>query len=93
MAEAISGVVGFVLPPFIDIINTRVKNAKVRFLVSLAICLLIGVVSVGFTEGFDLNNVDTILVSGASAFTTAQLVYKQYYEDSKARISLKKTLS
>jgi hypothetical protein len=92
MPETISAIVGFVLPPFIDIINTKVTNSKVRFLISLAICLIIGLLSVGLTQGFDLNNIDTILVSGASAFTTAQLVYKQYYEDSKARVSLKRTL-
>jgi hypothetical protein len=93
MPETISAIVGFILPPFIDIINARVTNSKVRFLISLLLCLVIGLISVGVTDGFDLDNVDTILVSGASAFTTAQLVYKQYYEDSKARISLKKTLN
>ena len=93
MPETISAIVGFILPLFIDIINVRVTNSKVRFLISLFICLVIGLISVGVTDGFDLDNIDTILVSGASAFTTAQLVYKQYYEDSKARISLKKTLN
>jgi len=89
-AEAISAVVGFILPPFIDIVNTKVANTKVRFIISLVVSLVIGLVTVALTEGIDIANASSVLLAGASAFTTAQITYKQYYENSKARTGLKK---
>jgi hypothetical protein len=90
--ETLSGLVGLVLPPFIDIINVRITNTRVRFLVSLLVCLVVGLLTVLVVDGIDLQNPASILLSGASAFTTAQITYKQYYEDSKARETLKTTL-
>lgn len=91
--EAISAVVGFILPPFIDIVNTRVTNTKVRFFISLLVSLVIGLLTVFLTDGIDLSNIPSILLAGTSAFTTAQITYKQYYEESKARTQLKTFLN
>lgn len=87
--ETISAIVGFALPPFIDVVNTKITNSKVRFVVSLVVSLLIGLVTVFFTEGLDFSNPSNILLGAAAAFTTAQVTYKQYYENSKARTAVK----
>lgn len=92
MPETISAVVGLILPPVIDIVNSRVSNTKVRFIISLVICFSIGLVTVVLTDGVNIENADSVLLSGASAFTTAQLIYKQYYEESKARKTIKKMI-
>jgi hypothetical protein len=91
--ETLSGLIGFVLPPFIDVVNTRVSNTKLRFILSLLVSLLVGLVTVAVIDGLDFSNPGSILLSGASAFTTAQITYKQYYEKSTLRTEIKSNLN
>jgi len=73
--------IGFLLPPAIDLINKRIKNSDIRFWVSVAFCSIIGFGISYFTFGGIApigNIVDTIFV----VFGTAQLAYKGAYEGS-----------
>lgn len=74
--ETLEVVVGAVLPPFIQVINSRVKDASVRYLISIAICLGISVVSNVLLGTIAL--VD-ILGSGALIFASAQTTYRLYF--------------
>lgn len=73
-------IAGAVLPPVIDIINRKVANSTLRYVVSMVICLALGAV---FNLG-QLNPGD-ILTSGAIIFAAAQTVYKTYWANSGAR--------
>lgn len=78
--------IGFVLPPFIDLLNRKVPNSNLRYLISLAICLVLGALlnwqklSVGSADGF--------FMSAGLIFAEAQSVYKLYWGNSGARASL-----
>lgn len=71
---------GVVMPFIIDLVNRKISNAKLRYFVSMAICLILGAL---FNAG--KLNVGDILASGSVIFATAQTVYKTYYEKSQLR--------
>jgi hypothetical protein len=83
--EVINAVVGAFLPPFIDFINQRVVDSRVRYVISLLISLAIGFV-VSLVSG-ELNAGD-VFGGGAIVFAAAQTTYKTYYEKSEVRTKL-----
>lgn len=86
--EVLGYLVGFVLPPVIDLVNVRVSNKKVKFLIAFGISFVVGLL-------FNLDKFDNpAQLAGALSlvFTETQLVYSQYWADSKARATLKKRL-
>jgi hypothetical protein len=76
--------VGFILPPVIDLINRKVANAILRFWIAMAVCVLVGVI-VHINE---LNNLENILGSIGVIFAESQIVYKTYWANSGVRDSL-----
>lgn len=84
----LTSLVGFILPPLIDLINKRVADSKVRFLVSVSVCLGIGVLQ--NLSSLKAGDVSELLSSFAVIFTTAQLTYKLYWEKSDFRASVMK---
>ena len=87
-SQFISVVVGGILPPVIDLFVNKLENSKVRFVVSLAICL-----SVGFLLNLNkiaMGSVENILISGSIIFASAQTVYQTYWKKSDIRKKLTK---
>lgn len=80
--------IGFILPPFIDLINLKVKNTTVKFWVAMGFCVLVGVV-VNLDK---LKSPQELLGGLAIVFTTAQVTYHTYWEKSDARQALEKRL-
>lgn len=78
--EAISILVGAFLPPFIDLINVKIQEPKIRYAVSLGISLL-----VGLALSFESLDAADVLKSGALVFAAAQTTYKTYWENSVER--------
>lgn len=72
--------IGFILPPFIDGINAWIADTRLRFIVSLVFCLVVGILieyAITGTLSFEGVATQTLAVIGA-----AQLTYKRVYEDS-----------
>ncbi len=88
MNQTVEVLVGAVLPTLIDLLNRKVKNSKVKYAISLVVCLLVGVL-------FNLKALDVadVLGSGAIVFVSAQTVYKTYWDKSKARKSFDKSIT
>jgi len=83
----IANLVGFVLPPVIDLINRFIKNSNLRYLVSVLVCLLIsGVINFKAVQG---GSVDSLLTSFGLIFAEASSVYKLYWDKSAVRENLK----
>lgn len=80
MTETISLILGAILPPFIDLLTKKVANDKVRFGISMAVCILVGI-GINF-KSFDLQN---ILGSVGLVFASAQIVYRTYWRDAGIR--------
>lgn len=72
---------GFILPPFIDLINRNIANSKVRFWISMFACVAVAVV----LNLDKLNNFDELLGKASLIFAQAQIVYKTYWEKSRMR--------
>lgn len=87
MTELFELLVGTILPPLIDVLNSKVKNSNVRYALAVMMCLLVGV-----AFNYKNLNVYDFLASGAIVFASAQSIYKVYWRDSSARTSLKKAL-
>ena len=88
MTDVLGYVIGFILPPIIDLVNVRVKNDKVKFWVAMLVSVLVGVL-------FNLDkfgNPSELLGALAVVFTESQIVYKQYWEKSEARVELQKRI-
>lgn len=73
--------VGFILPPFIDMINKHVPNATAKFWIAMVVSLAVAT----FLNLDKLNNFQELLGSTALVFAEAQIVYKTYWEESKLR--------
>lgn len=79
--------IGFILPPVIDLINRKIEDRDARFWISVLFCSVVGVVVY-----YAINR--TISIDGMSAqilitFGEAQLIYKALWENSEARKELK----
>lgn len=76
---------GAVLPPVIDFLTKTVTSSKVRFYISLAVCVLVGVL-------INFNNLagSDILASVALVFSSAQVIYKTYWKESTLRADANK---
>lgn len=77
----VSNLIGLFLPPAIDLINTKVANEKARYVVSVLICMLVGVL----TNLDKLSNIDQLMANIALIFATAQTTYNLYWKKSKSR--------
>lgn len=82
----IQNLIGLVLPPVIDLINSKVASDKVRYFVSMLVCFLVGVL----TNLDKLSNMEALLANVAIIFATAQTTYNLYWKKSKVRKTLKK---
>lgn len=80
MTETISLILGAILPPFIDFLTKKVSNTKIRFGISLGVCILIGV-GISFKDF----RAEEILESVALVFTSAQVVYRTYWKNATLR--------
>lgn len=78
-------ILGATLPPFIDFINVRFSNTNVRYLISVVVCILVGVVST-FIMG-QLNLTD-VLTSAGLVFASAQTTYRLFWVDKGKKLML-----
>lgn len=76
-------IVGAILPPIIDIVNSHIEKSQHRFYVSIAICVIIGV-AMSLTELTPSDPIKSALV----VLMTAQAIYKKYWEESEVRQEL-----
>lgn len=80
MTEALSIILGGILPPFIDFLTKTVTNSKIRFWISVGICALVGALVT-----FNNPQIENIIKNIALVFTSAQVIYKQFWSTSKLR--------
>lgn len=80
MTEALALLLGGLLPPFIDFLTKTVTNSKIRFWISVLVCAVIGVL-INFTNP----QIEQVLKNMALVFTSAQIVYKQFWKESPLR--------
>lgn len=84
----LSVLIGFILPPFIDLLNAKVTNSKLKFWIALGVCFLVSVLM-----NLDkLTNLEELLGSLGIIFAQSQIVYHTYWEKSEARQSLQNRL-
>ena len=75
--------IGFILPPLIDLINKKISNSKTRFVVSFLTCVGVGV---GMNYGkLNVNSLGEVLGAIGVVFASAQVAYKLYWEKSSLR--------
>lgn len=77
--------IGFLLPPFIDVVNKNIKNKKVKYVVSIIISILIGTL----LNLEQLNNPEKLLGNVSLVFVSAQTTYNLYWKKSKLRKKIK----
>ena len=83
MDISITNAIGFLLPPLIDIVNRKIENDIWRFIISMVICVVVGVIlNIGSIVPFDG---EKLLSSIALIFTTAQITYTTYWKESGNR--------
>lgn len=81
MTEGIQIIIGALLPPVIDLINRRISSSKVRYVISVVVCLLLGV-ALNY-QGLSLSNPETFLTSFGLIFASAQTTYKMYWKENR----------
>lgn len=76
---------GLLLPPFIDIINRRIKDSDIRLLVSVLFCGVIGLLLHGWSNEWNFTNQDDVATSILSVFGAAQFSFKVFWDESTLR--------
>lgn len=74
-------IVALILPPIIDIINSKISNSQVRFLVAFLVCAIIGLI-INYTNNLFKFNVNAIPDDILSVFAISQISYQVVYKDS-----------
>jgi hypothetical protein len=82
--------IGFILPPVIDIINVKISNVTLKFWVSFIVCLAVAVIF--NLDKLTLADLPTLLGNVGIIFSEAQIVYKTYWANSSLRTSLQQKL-
>jgi hypothetical protein len=77
--------IGFLLPPLIDVINRYVKDSMGRFWVSVGVCTTIASMMAYF-EG----NLSSIPEKSMILFGAATITYRAVYEDSAIQEAVRK---
>ena len=78
-----SYLVGFVMPPLVEILNKDVKSSRERFAVSVGSCVLAAILLHWHELVF--GSPQNLLASAGLIFTESQVVYKLYFENSWLR--------
>lgn len=76
--------VGFILPPIISVINQKITDNTVRFIVSMLVSVIVAILF-NYSK-LQFMSVDQVLGSIALVFTESQIAYRTYWhEDSPTR--------
>ena len=85
--ELIQLLAGAVLPPFIDLVNSKVASPAWRYAIALLASLVVGaILTFGDWDWQD------ILKSASIVFIAAQTVYQTYWKRSEPRTKLQERL-
>lgn len=84
--------IGFLLPPLIDLINNYVPNKRARFWVSVIVCGIVGA-GIEWVLTGGLLTFDGVSEQIMLTFGMAQLSYGALWENSAADMELKKIQS
>ena len=82
--------IGFLLPPLIDLINRKVSDSDARFWISVLVCSLFGIALEVATMGLVFTSVDPYVESILAMFGLAQLSYKALYEGSNLQTTIRR---
>lgn len=90
--------IGFLLPPVIDLVNTKVVNSNLRFILSMVISAVVALVlnpqlATDLLAGVNGGSVELLLKEVSLIWVEAQVVYKLYWEKSQPRERLQKAIS
>lgn len=90
-------ILGQSLPGLIDLINRKVTSSRVRFWIAFVICLMMGVLASVNDVNMVVANpsipgVLKIFQAGVLIFTSSQIAYKQWYDQSVIQAKIKNPL-
>jgi hypothetical protein len=80
--------IGFLLPPLIDLINRKVGDSDARFWISVSICMLVGVGFEYISNGMAFLGVEPTVSSIFEMIGIAQISYKALWEGNPIRVKL-----
>ena len=88
--SGLENLVGFILPPVIDVINAKVKDERLKYVVSLLFCVVVAL-ALKFQE-VKVGDVGAFLATAGLIFAEAQTIYRLYWKKSEIRTSMLKTI-
>lgn len=77
--------IGFLLPPLIDMVNRKIGDSDARFWVSVLLCGIVGVGVNYLDNGMMFGPIDEIAKSIMAVFGISQLVYHGGWKNSNVR--------
>lgn len=79
--------IGFLLPPLIDLINRKIKDQDLRFWISVGVCVVMGTILEYTGHNFYFVGIDSWVTSMFAVFGIAQVSYK-FWDKSNIRKNL-----
>lgn len=76
-------IIGFILPVVIDYVNRYIPNDRVRYVVSVLICM--GIAAAFTFRELTAGSVDDFFKSALLIFAQAQTVYRLYWKTASIR--------
>ncbi len=76
--------IGFLLPPFVTVLNTQVSDSRAKFFMSIFVCLFVALLMnvQKLVTGTTWESVDSIFTSAMLVFSESQVVYRLYFKGS-----------
>lgn len=82
------GLIGFILPAVIDLINRKIADSDIRFWVSMMFCIVTGTIVYFVTTGGTFTGIDDLADQILIIIGQAQLSYQALWSDSNLRAKL-----
>lgn len=87
-SNGVAFIAGFIVPFIVSFLKDLMWSAKVKQLVALVVCIVIGAGVTIIDQGIVINNWDTFVQNFTIIFTTAQIWYIQYFENTNVNMKL-----
>jgi len=87
-SNGVAFIAGFIVPFIVSFLKDLKWSAKVKQLVALVVCLIVGAGVTIIDQGVVINSWDTFVSNFAIIFATAQVWYTQYFENTNVNMKL-----
>jgi biotin transporter BioY len=91
-SEGFAAMLGVIAPIIISFLKDAKWSMGTKMSLTVAVCVLLGALSVYAAGGVELNSVESYIGAAATVFTVATVMYNTYFKNTELNSELTKAL-